>query len=246
MKILYLDGSGDTHITNISKDYPVFVLTGIVVDSEKLREFNRKIDDFKIDIFKSRKIGLHTAEIVRHQKEFEEMWKPDFRNLFYKKLNNLLKVLDFSIITCLVDQYEYKKKYERLAYDLYELSLKNVLQSFYYLLNSEGSIGKVIIEKHENDHIFNSKVKHQIYGIQKFGISLGKTKIIKSQIKKRIKRFKIVSKKKNINGLQIGDLCSTTIGRQYLNKKINEDYSLISQKYRVFKGSQKFGFIIIK
>jgi len=90
MKTLYLDESGDHNLIKIDKQYPVFVLGGVIIDEDYLPILNIRVDNFKEKLFGTKDIILHTADISRNKNGFEKLKDTDFRNNFFEELNILM------------------------------------------------------------------------------------------------------------------------------------------------------------
>jgi len=71
MKTLFIDESGDHNLEKIDSQYPVFVLAGVIFDNDYYNKTAKeKIKKFKIKIFGTDKIILHTADISRNKNGF--------------------------------------------------------------------------------------------------------------------------------------------------------------------------------
>ena len=89
MKVMFLDESGNHDLTIANKEeHPVFVLGGIVMDIAYARTvMEPRVRRLKQDFFGREDIVLHTADIVRAKKAFEELKDAAFRAEFYEELN---------------------------------------------------------------------------------------------------------------------------------------------------------------
>ena len=85
MKFLFLDESGDHNLIKIDMQYPIFVLGGIIVDDAYVPILNEKVDSFKLKVFGTKDIILHTADITRNKNGFERLKEKEFRENFYTK-----------------------------------------------------------------------------------------------------------------------------------------------------------------
>ena len=245
MYYLFIDESGEHNLLKINKDFPLFILSGCIFKSDYYNSICiKEINDFKLKIFGTKKIILHTADITRNRNGFEKLKNENFRNKFYEGINNLLNKLDFTLIACIVDKKEHYKKFGELAYDPYELALKCVLERYFYFLQENHDTGKIFVESRGG--YLDSKLELAYFDIKLSGISYQTRKLTGSDLKKRFIDFKFLDKKQNISGLQIADLCATPIGRCYMGKTIHEDYRIIESKFRKRNENYyRYGLIIV-
>jgi hypothetical protein len=111
-KILFLDESGDHNLTAIDPQHPIFVLGGIIARREyALGEMTSKLNAFKLDLFGTTDIHLHTADFTRQKNGFERMKEREFCARFYEKLNQLISELDINIAACAIKKQQHMEKY---------------------------------------------------------------------------------------------------------------------------------------
>ena len=116
MKILFLDESGDHNLTIIDPQYPIFVLGGVIVDEEYADgTLKDALDEFKSEVFGRTDIVLHTADITRNRNGFEAMKEAAFRDLFYGRLNELMRTLSYSVVACVIRKDDYLSRFGLVA-----------------------------------------------------------------------------------------------------------------------------------
>ena len=72
MKVMFLDESGGHNLSVIEKDYPIFVLGGVIMDKDYAEnELVSRMNELKIRLFGRPDIVLHTSDIVRNRNGFE-------------------------------------------------------------------------------------------------------------------------------------------------------------------------------
>lgn len=245
MYYLYLDESGDHSLTIIDREYPIFVLAGVIIHRLEISDITNDLRNYKISLFNNAKIILHTADIYRNRKGFERL-KDDasFRGRFYRETNNLIKKIKFTLIACIIDKEALLEKYGKFAYNPYDLSLTCILERYYYFLYEKKEVGLIAAES--RNKALNSRLKLTYEKIYNNGIVYEKRKITSYQVRRKFRGFKFINKRKNIPGLQIADLCASPIGRTYIGKEIKEDYKIIESKFRRRDNEIKgFGLIIV-
>jgi hypothetical protein len=227
MNYLFIDESGDHNLIQIDNQYPVFVLTEIIIEEKYHNEtLVSELKTFKKELFDDEKIILRTADIARNKKGFEKIKEPAFRNLFYQRLNNLLDGAEFKVIAAVVKKEKYKKRYGIRAIDPYLFCLEVLIERFIYELKEKNETGVIIAEAR------NSILDNQLE-IAYLNIKVGGTRFLRpKEIKEHIEGFYIKRKEENIAGLQIADLAASPIGRYIIGKNVKEDFKIIENKFR--------------
>lgn len=241
MKILYLDESGDHNLIKIDKQYPIFVLGGVIFDEEYIPTLNKLVDEFKTKLFGRTNIILHTADISRNKNGFERLKETEFRNLFYTELNTLMEKLEYNIVACAILKEEHYKKYGDSAIDPYLLSLNVIVEKYCLYLRHHNEQGSIIAEKRDRT------LDHELE-LSWLNLKIRGTKHLKgSEIENNIESLRLEHKKLNTNALQIADLVVSPIGRYILGKPLKKDFEIIKSKLlRLSKKNQEeFGITII-
>ena len=118
VKVLFLDESGDHNLTVIDPQYPIFVLGSVILDEEyAVGPLENALNEFKIDLFGRSDIVLHTADITRNRNGFEGLKDAAFRELFYSRLNELMRNLSYSVVACVMRKKDYLSDYGLAALD---------------------------------------------------------------------------------------------------------------------------------
>lgn len=227
MKVLFLDESGDHSLTRIDPQYPMFVLGGIIVEQEyTFGEMTDRVKEFKQDLFGRDDIILHTADIARNKNGFERMQEPVFRQRFYKRLNNLMRSLEYKVVACAIKKGMHFQKYGLGAVDPYMYSLEVLVEQFCHEIGHSYHSGVVVAEKRD------PTLDHQL-DLAWLNLKIsGSTSLKASQIEYRIMNVASHPKSRNIAGLQLADLVATPIGRFVMGKPTKEDFTIIESKFR--------------
>ncbi len=237
---LYIDESGDHNLIQIDDQYPVFVLTGVLIEEDcHNTTLTDELKNFKIELFGDENIILHTADITRNKNGFERLKETEFRNNFYEKSNNLLSRIDFKVIAAAIKKKEYKHRYGIRAIDPYLFCLEVLIERFVYELRETHSKGFVIAEAR------NSLLDNQLE-IAYLNTKISGTRFIRSkEIKENIEGFFIRKKEENIAGLQIADLAATPIGRYIIGKKVKKDFEIVESKFRKNSNGKYRGYGLV-
>lgn len=241
MKILFLDESGDHNLTVIDENYPLFVLTGCLIDEVYHKNIlTPKIVGFKKEIFGKKNIILHYVDYTRNQKGFESMSDKKFRESFYLKLNKIIKDTDFTLIACIIDKMKHKRRYELLAIDPYLLALEILVERFVKFLQVSKEKGVIIAESR------GSQLDNELE-LAFLNLKINGTRFLQpKEITDNIEQFIIKKKGEDIAGLQLVDTLATPIGRRYL-KKVNHyiDYETIKTKFRRIQCGRYKGYGLV-
>jgi len=171
-----------------------------------------KLSKFKKELFGAERIVLHLVDYTRNQRGFERMKDKNFRECFYKGLNNLIEKTDFTLLSCIIDKTKHKGKYGMLAIDPYLLSLEVIIERFVMFLKEDEEKGVVIAESRGPQ--LDNELELAFLNLKIRGTRFLRPK----DIAERIDNFIIKKKEENIAGLQLADSLVTPIGRRFLNK----------------------------
>ncbi len=220
--------------------YPLFVLGGVIMDKTFAEEeLIKQIDEFKLKLFATKDIILHTADITRNRNGFERLIEKAFREKFYQELNKLIQKLQFTVIACVIRKNAHLSRYGLAALDPYFLSLDILVERFCMEIGNISNAGLIIAERRD------PTLDHELAWLN---LKIQGTHYIKAhQIEKRIISLNLQAKYKNIAGLQLADLVVTPIGRYVLGKPIKEDFKIIQSKFRCNRkgGWQGYGLVVL-
>lgn len=227
MKVMYLDESGNHSLSIADPDYPIFVLGGVIVDSDYAEGvIEPRLRSFKLDCFGSEEINLHTVDISRNRNGFERLKDAAFRAKFYQELNTLLSDLDYKIVACVIRKGDYLSLHGLGAIDPYMLSLNALVERFCFEIGDIEGGGEIYAEK-------RSPVLDRELDIAWLNLKVRGTDNLKaSTINQRIIGLSSQSKKANVAGLQLADLVVTPIGRHILGKNRHQDWKIVESKLR--------------
>jgi hypothetical protein len=234
MKTLFLDESGTHELIGIQADYPVFVLAGVICDDRyAFGELERRVREFKLELFNTDSIILHTADIVRPQNGFGRLGVDEaFRNRFYRELNDLMRDLRYTVVACVIKKPEHVKRYGPRAADPYYFALQPIIERFCYDIGSVPGGGRIIAECRRPD------LDAQLKAVYNEICDAGTLYLSGAKVRHRLAGLECIPKKQNISGLQIADLVATPIGRYVLGKPTRKDFEIIREKFR--GGPQNF------
>ena len=225
MKVLFLDESGDHNLAVIDRNYPLFVLGGVILDKDYAEgPLAEAFDGFKRRMFGRTDIVLHTADIVRNRNGFEKLEDVQFRNQFYEGLNSLVTELDFTVVACAIRKNDHFRHYGTAAIDLYRLSLHTLAELFCDKIGAVRNGGVIVAES--RDATLDQDLEYTWSSLRRRGAGFSHAEMIRD----RINSLTLCAKKENIAGLQLADLVVSPIGRHILGKPDKDDWLIVEQK----------------
>ena len=227
MKTLFLDESGTHSLTSIEEQYPVFVLAGVICDSEYASgEMERRVREFKGDLLGHPELILHTADIARAKNGFHQLREEAFRRRFYAELNGLMLELQYCVVACAIKKHEHVARYGRNARDPYHFSLEPVVERFCYEIGGVSSGGQIIAECRRPE--LDTELKGIFDRIRLNGTAF----VSGAKVRNRIGGLACIPKSQNISGMQLADLVASPIGRFVLGKPVKPDFEIVRRKLR--------------
>jgi len=227
MKTLFIDESGDHNLEKIDSQYPVFVLAGVIFDNDYYNKTAKeKIKKFKIKIFGTDKIILHTADISRNKNGFESLADKKVRDIFFKELYSMIESLRFEIVATGIQKKKHLLRYGIAAVDPYLLSLEFLVERFIFSLDDCKEKGVIIAESR------GTQLDNQLQ-LAWLDLKIKGTRFLSpTRISEKITDFKILPKSQAVGGLEIADFVVSPIGRKIMGKPIKDDFKVIKKKFR--------------
>lgn len=242
MYVMFLDESGTHNLSMVDAEYPVFVLGGVIVKKTYAEnEMEERVRKFKRDLFGRDDIILHTSDINRNRNGFEGLKDGAFRKLFYSRLNELMRSLEYRVIACVIVKEDHLKQYGLAALDPYMLSLDILVERFCFELGHRPTPGIIVAEKR------SPTLDHELE-LAWLNLRIKGTNYIQAkEIEQRIAGLTTRPKTDNIAGLQLADLVIHPIGRHVMGRKTHEDFEIVKSKFRQnVRGEYKgFGLVVL-
>ena len=234
---LFLDESGTNQLKNIDKQFPVFVLCGILCSEYAYTNIKKDLNRIKFKYFNNKKVIFHSSEIRQRENEFKILNDPKKRGEFYNDLNRVCSESNYKIISSLIDKIEYSKIYPS-RFDIYEKSLSFIFERVYLLL-SKFDCNELIISLESRGKKEDKDLDNYIEKLLKEG-----TKYIESsQFNSLNIKHKFTPKAYNINGIQLSDLIAYPIARKYLNpEKINSTFECFKHNFKKNYDGNIYGY----
>jgi len=210
----FLDETGDHGLTFVDQNFPLFLLVGCVFTNNEFKKMEKKINDFKMELFGTREVILHSRDIRRCEGSFQILFNLEIKKKFYERLNTIMSEMNFIIIGSGINKKEHIKKYGKDAGNPYNISLAFIMERLiFYSDNNANSKIDIKIEKRGTKE--DGQLLEQYNRIKDSGTYYVDCK----RFQNRIDSFNFVAKKDNVIGLQVADLCAYPMARHILIPK---------------------------
>lgn len=204
---LYVDEVGNSDL-NASKDpnHRYLSLSGVImelgyvqtavfpaVEALKTKYFNSHPDEPLI---------LHRKELVNKRYPFHALRDPEKEREFNHKLLTLLRELNYTVITTVIDKLEHQQRYSVWRYDPYHYCLAVLVERYIFWLEQNKAVGDVMAESRGGRE--DRRLKASFAQLYANGTDYVKAEKFAAYLTS--KQLKVKPKSNNIAGLQIADL----------------------------------------
>ncbi len=204
---IYIDEVGNNDLgSSTNPNHRYLSLTGIIFELEFVKDVVQpEIEKLKNKYFNphpDEPIILHRKELVNKKYPFSLLKDPKIENSFNKDLLKLLRELDYTLISVLIDKLDHTRKYSTWKYDPYHYCLEVMIERYYFFLRGLNAVGDVMIESRGGKE--DMRLKKSFRRILDNG-----THFIESEKLQKLitsKELKVKPKSLNISGLQFADL----------------------------------------
>ncbi len=227
MHTFYVDETGDHSLASINPHYPIFVLGGVVIDTQYHDNIiSADLDDLKTRIFNQRNLPLHLYSIKKIRPPFGRLKNRRTRNEFWAEMTRLMRSWDYSIIACAIDKPKLRRMHRSRTWNAYYYALEVLLERFTFYLEETGTIGQMVVESRRPD--LNQEFLRTVNNFMQNGTRL----VEPHRLTRRIKDVRVHPKSANIAGLQLADFLMSPIGRHEIGKPDNVGWQIAEEKFR--------------
>ncbi len=234
---MFVDESGNPNLKNIDKEFPVFVLCGVMLEEQSYYAFRDDFNELKLKFFDNKDVVFHSTKIRKRNKDFKILIDTDVKQVFIEGLNACIYNADFTIISVAVDKREYVEEVGHID-DLYEICLSVLVErTIHYLSENKLDGGLSIVLERRGKKEDNVLVKR----FNKI-LDSGTFKATPEEIKSFNTGFHFRKKNQNINGLQLADLVAYPIARQTLNPETEHPSFKVFKDKFYYRGDENRGW----
>ena len=215
--IAFFDESGDHSLTKVDPDFPLFVLSTVIVErSVYAKEIIPAVADFKLRYFAHEGMNLHSRDIRIAEGPFVILQNPDVRQQFLSELSELIQSLPFTLFITCIKKEDHKKRYGEGAKNPYDIALEYTFERILHFMEVNHTFDLPVIAeargKQEDNALRASFQKLLTEGT--YYNNATRFNKLNSPISFR-------SKRDNICGIQIADLCAYPTARHILQPHRN-------------------------
>jgi hypothetical protein len=212
--LAFFDECGDHSLEKIDRDFPLFLLALVVVEKSIYRdrvlpEFNR----FKLRYFNHEGINLHSREIRLATGPFSLLLNPTVRPRFMDELSEVMEKLPFTLFISAIRKQAYLAELRgRDAANPYDLALEFTMERLLHFLEVQRVTNLPIVADARGKREDNM-LEQVFYRI----MTRGTENVPAERFKRLACPLTFQSKKNNIIGVQVADLCAHPCARHILN-----------------------------
>lgn len=220
--IVFADESGDHSLANVSRDYPVFVLSFCIFrKTDYIETVCPLIQRFKLRWWAHDGMVLHAAQIRRHGPPFVFLQSIEKRERFMADLTDTLSRCPFMLIAGVIHKARLREHYVQPE-NPYSLALTYCLERTYEVLRDCGQHEletPFLVERRgkREDLELELVFRRLCAGASCWGSMPGFS-------------IEFFDKKSNLTGLQIADLVSMPIGQHIVRPGRNRAFEMIRRK----------------
>lgn len=219
---LYLDESQYTNELKTPK-CTHFCVAGFIIDQNRISELDEKMYLLKKNFWpqKYETIILHESDIRKARSHNGSTKNKDFNILkvnenyrdFYTSLSEIVDKLDLTIIGASIDETEIKKYDESHHTYNYNVAMQCIIENYCQFLKKKKAKGNIVLESREK--INDEDIKSKFYYLKAMGTMF----VTKSSIQNTITEIEFISKKDNIQGIQLADFIPYFFARKNTGKE---------------------------
>ena len=238
---LFIDESGDHGLTIVNPDFPVFLLSGVLISEDNYSMLKSTFNKVKNELWGNKEVIFHSRDIRKCEKEFMILFDLDKKKWFYDNLNSAINNCDYTLISSAIQKENYINQFGRLSNDVYELALSFVIERAIFFLDDMPDDDKelqIIIEKRGKKE--DKRLDEHFQRL----MSRGTGYVSSLRLSNYSLSISFKDKKENINGLQLADLTAYPIARFVIEpERANPAFDLISSKI-YSKNGKRYGLKI--
>lgn len=231
---LFLDESGDHGLSNIDDNFPIFVLSGILINETDYTVLEQNMLQIKQEIWGDKKVIFHSRDIRKCEKEFVVLFDENVKREFYEKINNLISVSSYEIISSAIDKNKYIKRYGRLSDDVYEIALSFIVERSVFSLDAKRETDKklnIVIERRGKKE--DKKLSEHFQTL----CSRGTGYVVPARLEMYGINISFKNKSEDVAGLQLADLIAYPIARHVLDPdRANPAFDTFTSKFYYRRG----------
>ncbi len=136
--LVFVDESGDHHLSRIDPLYSVFVLAfTIIKKSDYIHQVCRDLQQFKLRYWSHDEVVLHEHEMRKPRDAFAFLQRRPIREHFLSELSGLMADLPATIIAVVIDKVRFASRHEAST-GAYDYAMERGLNAVFHYLADQG------------------------------------------------------------------------------------------------------------
>ncbi len=214
---MYVDEVGNPDLGNADNPNHRFLsLTGVILPLHIVKEkLHPAFETLKADFFDHHPddpVIFHRKEMVNAKPPFGELRNLEVRTVFDAKLLDLLRVIDYTVISVVIDKLDHVTQYATWRYDPYHYCMEILLERYVLFLERMHVMGDMLAESRGGKE--DKRLKKSFNRICEEGTNYINADRIMNVLTSC--QLKIKPKLNNIAGLQLADLVAHPSRREIL------------------------------
>jgi len=220
----FLDECGDHSLTKIDNDFPLFVLAMVIIERKVyVEKLIPAITELKLRYWNHEGINLHSRDIRKALGPFSFLMIREKRTPFLNEVSSILRDHAFSLFITGIHKGKHLDLYKDKAKNPYDLALEFTLERVAHFLGTNGEKDLPIVAEARGKKEDES-LERVFYRIMATGTFYNSADIFKNLNCPLVFR----SKRDNIAGIQIADLCAHPCARHILSPSTkNQAYDIV-------------------
>lgn len=224
----FLDECGDHSMTKIDADFPLFVLALVVLERKVYAEkLIPALAELKLRYWIHEGVNLHSREIRKQIGPFSFLHHPEKRQRFIADINGVIETIPFTLFVTGIKKQAHLERYGEKAANPYALALEFTMERVLYFMLGENETNLPIVAEARGKQE-DASLEREFYRLLNQGTRFVEPELIKMLASPLVFR----SKRDNIAGIQIADLCAYPCARHILDwKKPNPAFQLVRKHF---------------
>ncbi|WP_457572428.1 DUF3800 domain-containing protein [Desulfovulcanus sp.] len=235
--IAFIDECGDHSMDKIDRDFPLFVLSVVIVERRTYAEkIVPRLNRFKLTYWDHEGINLHSRDIRKASGPFSILQNRKRRERFLTELTILMDELPYTLFVVGIHKQRHRERYKDHARNPYKLALTFAFERISHFLKQNGETHLPVIAEARGRNE-DRDLEAAFYQL----LAQGTYFIGPKRFNNLCCPLLFKNKKKNICGLQMADLCAYPSARHIL-KPTQPNHAFEVVKRHIYDGGNVKGW----
>lgn len=225
--IAFFDECGDHSMDKIDRDFPLFVLSMIIVErSADIETVVPALTRLKLRFWPHEGVNLHSRDIRKAHGDFSFLQVPAQRQALLGAMSEMLAALPFTLFITAIHKQSHRDRYGAQATNPYDLALTYTFERVLHFLEGHGEATLPVTAeargKNEDNELSAAFLRIMTQGTRYNSAARFQSLLCPLTFRR---------KSDNIAGTQLADLCAHPSARKILNPtQPNQAYEIIARR----------------